>query len=153
MTTNKTIKPATPSVNTNDVPSAALLAMGRLKHVNLASNKTVEQIREGVPAGEYQGQVTVTLDYDITVGESHEAEVAQSVPWKQLAGILFGKLNPATRDKIVREALEASDAGGFQLRDDVVNKEAEQAIAQLMGMTRKTVAGKVTGTTVLTLED
>jgi uncharacterized protein YprB with RNaseH-like and TPR domain len=42
--------------------------------------------------------------------------------------------------------------GGFQVRDEAVNKEAEEALAALMGTTRKTVSGKITGSAVL-LED
>lgn len=127
----------------------ALLAMGRLGHLNLASNKTTEALRADVQPGDYKGEVTVRLVYDIRKGEDHEADVAQSVPWKAIAGILFGKLNATTRDAVVRDLLESAEGGGFQLKDGVTNDEAEEALATLMGTTRKTVSGKVTGSAVL----
>lgn len=128
----------------------ALLSMGRLGHVNLASNAATRRLRDDVPSGDHKGEVTFKLAYDIRVGEDHEAEVAASVPWKALAGILFSKLNPATRDAVVREALTSAEGGGFELAEGVQNAEAEAAIAALMGTTRKTVSGKVTGSAILT---
>jgi len=127
----------------------ALLALARLGHLNLASNAAVKALRGEVPPGQYEGEATFKLVYNLTVGEDHEAEVAQTVPWKAIAGALFGKLNAATRDKIVRELLESAEDGGFQVREDAVNEEAEKALAALMGTTRKTVSGKITGSAVL----
>ncbi len=136
-------------MNTTIKNSEALLALARLGHLNLASNDTTKALRSEVPTGKHQGEVDFRLVYDITVGADHEAEVAQTVPWKALAGILFGKLNAATRDAVLRDALEASDGGGFEVREGAVNDEAEAALKQLMGMTKKTVSGKITGSAVL----
>jgi len=127
----------------------ALLALARLGHLNLASNASSRELRGEVAPGKYKGSQSFTLHYDMTIGEDHEAEVAQTVPWKALAGLLFGKLNAATRDKILRDALEASDGGGFEVKEGAVNAEAEDAIKQLMGMTKKTVSGKITGSATL----
>jgi len=131
--------------NTIESNILADLALGRLDHLNLASNAAARELRGQVPAGKYKGSATLQLDYSITVGEDHEAEVAASVPWKAIAGALFGKLNAATRDKIVRELL----AEDFTVKPDAVNAEAEDAIKALMGSTRKTVAGKITGSAIL----
>lgn len=140
------------SKNNPIVENAALadLALARLGHLNLASNAEARELRSEVPPGTYKGSATLRLDYSIKVGESHEAEVAASVPWKAIAGALFGKLNSATRDKIVRELLETSEGGGFTVKSDAVNEEAEKALALLMGKTKKTVAGKLTGSAILT---
>jgi len=132
--------------------SQALLALARLSHRNLASNAAVKALRGDVPPGKYEGEATFKLVYDITVGEDHEAEVAQTVPWKAIAGALFGKLNAATRDKLVRELLESAEDGGFQVREGAINEEAEEALKALMGTTRKTVSGKITGNAII-LED
>jgi len=134
---------------TKNTNSEALLALARLGHLNLASNAASRELRGEVEPGKYKGEASFTLHYDLTVGEDHEAEVAQTVPWKAIAGALFGKLNAATRDKLVRELLEADADGGFAVRDEAINAEAEDALKQLMGKTRKTVAGKITGSAVL----
>jgi len=127
------------------VSDEAALALSRLGHLNLASNANARDLRSNIGPGQYQGDVTVRLVYDIKVGESHEAEVAASVPWKAIAGALFAKLNAATRDKLVRELL----ADDFTVKPDAQNAEAEAAISALVGKTRKTVSGKVTGNAVL----
>lgn len=136
-------------MSTKTKNNEALLALARLGHLNLASNANSRELRGKVEPGKYEGEATFTLHYDLTVGEDHEAEVAQTVPWKAIAGALFGKLNAATRDKLIRELLESDENGGFQINDDSINAEAEDAIKQLMGSTKKTVAGKITGSAVL----
>lgn len=132
-------------MNTTITNNEALLALARLGHLNLASNASTKTLRSQVKTGKHQGEVNFKLVYDITVGEDHEAEVAQTVPWKQIAGALFAKLNAATRDKLVRELL----ADDFTVKTDAVNEEAEDAIKALIGSTRKTVSGKITGSAVL----
>lgn len=131
------------------VAPEALLAMGRLSHLNLASNAAVRELRKHVPPGPHSGEVTLRLTYDLTVGEDYEGEVAQSVPWKALAGLLFSKLNATTRDAVVRDALVPAEGGGFELRGGIEDSAAEEALAALMGKTKKTIAGKVTGSAVL----
>ena len=141
-------QPRTRTMNTTKT-NEALLALARLGHLNLASNASSRELRGEVEPGKYKGEATFTLHYDMTVGEDHEAEVAQTVPWKAIAGALFGKLNAATRDKIVRELLESDETGGFTVREDAVNDDAEEALKLLMGRTKKTVSGKITGSAVL----
>jgi hypothetical protein len=106
-------------------------------------------LREDVQPGNHQGEVSLKLVYDIKVGEDHQAQVAASVPWKAIAGALFGKLNAATRNAIVRDLL----ADDFTIKDGASNAEAEAAIAALIGKTEKTVSGKVTGNAVLIREE
>lgn len=139
-------------MNTKTQNAEALLALARLSHLNLASNAAVKALRGELSPGKYQGEASFTLHYDLTVGADHEAEVAQTVPWKAIAGALFGKLNAATRDKMIRELLETDADGGFTVNPGAINADAEDAIKRLMGSTRKTVSGKITGSAVL-LED
>jgi hypothetical protein len=127
----------------------ALLALGRLSHLSLASNASAKSLRSEVQPGKHQGEASFRLVYDLTVGEDHEAEVSASVPWKAIAGILFGKLNEATREAVVREAL----ADDFTIRDGASNEAGEAAIAKLIGSTRKIVSGKITGSAVLIREE
>jgi hypothetical protein len=126
----------------------ALLALARLGHLNLASNAAAKALRGEVEPGKYSGELDLRLVYDITVGEDHEAEVAATVPWKAIAGALLGKLNEATREKFLRELFE-STGDGFALREDAINEKGEEALKNIMGTTRKTVSGKVTGSAVL----
>ncbi len=130
---------------TNKTQAAALLAFGRLDHVNLASNKSAEALRSKVKPGEHKGSMRFQLDYDLTVGEDSEAVVAQSVPWKRFAGALLARLNEQTREAVVRDLLKD---GEF---DDSKGDEAAEALIQkIMGTTKKTVAGRITGTSTLT---
>lgn len=130
---------------TSKLTPTALLALGRLGHVNLASNKTAEGLRAKVAAGEHKGSVNVRLDYEITVGEDSEAIVAQSVPWKRFAGALLARMNEATREAVVRDLLKD---GEF---DEAKGDEAsEELIQRVLGTVKKTVAGRITGTTTLT---
>jgi len=127
----------------------ALIALARLGHLNLASNASSRELRSTVEPGKYKGSQSFTLHYDLTIGEDHEADVSQSVPWKAIAGALFGKLNAATRDKIVADLL----ADDFTVKPGANDAEAESAIAALIGTTRKTVSGKVTGSATLLEND
>ena len=132
-------------MSTTTTNNEALLALARLGHLNLASNAASKELRGTVAPGKHSGEASFTLHYDLTVGEDHEADVSQSVPWKAIAGALFSKLNASTRDKIVRELL----ADDFTVKPGANDAEAEAAIAELIGTTRKTVSGKITGSAVL----
>jgi hypothetical protein len=134
---------------TSNIQADALLALARLGHLNLASNASAKSLRGEVSPGKHQGEVSLKLVYDLTVGEDHEADVSAGVPWKQIAGALFGKLNAATRNALVRDLL----ADDFSIKEGSANPEAEAAISELIGKTRKTVSGKVTGNAVLIRED
>lgn len=125
--------------------AAALLSLGRLSHVSLASNKTTDGLRSQVAPGEHKGRMRFELEYDLNVGEESEAEVAQSVPWKRFAGALLARMNENTREALVRSLIEDG-----QFKDAAGDDEAEELIQRLMGMTKKTVAGRITGTTTLT---
>lgn len=131
------------------VNAESLLALGRLSHLNLASNTATRKLRADLPPGQHKGEATFKLVYDLTVGEDHEAEVAQTVPWKQLAGSLFARLNQITQAKVLREVLVRNDDGSMSFNDDERFTDREDELAELMGKTRKIVAGKITGSAVL----
>jgi len=117
---------------TKETSAVDLLALSRLGHLNMASSNTAKDVRGEIAPGEYSGQVPLWLEYNIKVGEDHEAEVAASVPWQKMCGALLSRINHATREKILRE----------------------QMLKELMGKTTKTVAGKVTGSAhIFELED
>lgn len=133
------------TMTTSRALAAALLSMGRLDHVSLASNKATQALRSKVPPGEHKGKMRFELEYDLTVGEDSEAEVAQSVPWKRFAGALLARLNEQTREAVVRDLITDG-----QFNDAKGDDAAEELIQRVMGMTKKTVAGRITGTTTLT---
>lgn len=127
----------------------ALLALARLGHLNLASNAETKELRGEVEPGKYKGETSFTLHYDLTVGEDHEAEVAQTVPWKSLAGALFARLNQVTQEKVLRELLTQNDDGSMTFNEDERFSDREDQLAELMGKTKKTVSGKITGSAIL----
>ena len=132
-------------MTTKTTNNEALLALARLGHLNLASNAASKELRGEVAPGKYAGEASFTLHYDLTVGEDHEAEVAQTVPWKDIATALFSKLNAATRDKLVRELMTED----FTVKPEAITEGADEAIKAIMGTTKKTVSGKITGNAVL----
>lgn len=82
----------------------------------LALTKTKAPRDEIVP-GEYKGEAVVRVRYDIRVGEPYSGAVAASVPWMRVAAILFDKVNGATLESVLREALDLSDEACSALND------------------------------------
>lgn len=107
--------------------------------------------RAQIQPGDYAEHFYVRVDGAVKVGKDYESEVAQSVPWQQLCGYLLTKVNGQTRDKLVREFAEAWKATGgeVEVQDGQVSGEAEAAIKAILGSTKKTCSGKVTGTCVV----
>lgn len=129
--------------------AAALLSLAKLPHVNLASNAKAQALRDDLTVGNHSGEVIVRLVYDITKGEDYTGQVANSVPWKDIACALFARVNEATREAVVRDLLKPAEGGGFEFNDDKASPEAVEVIARLMGQTEKTQNGKITGSAVL----
>jgi hypothetical protein len=135
---------------TTKTDTAALIALGRLGHLNLASNAEVKELRSDLPPGHYKGQATLDIAYDFKVGQDNEAEVAQSVPWQKLAGALLARVNESTRRKVLDELLTANGDGTFSFNDEAREADAESLLKDVMGKTRKTVAGRITGKAMVT---
>lgn len=95
--------------------------------------------RDAVEPGEYSGTVTVTVNYDLKVGEDYEQRIAlKADPWT-LLHVALSKLNGVTVESIVREAL------GGDLDVSEIKKSAQAAVAALTDTTMTPCKGKVTG--------
>lgn len=99
--------------------------------------------RADVTPGDYSGSVTVTVDYNLRVGEDYTQNiVGKAQPWDLLA-IALSKLNGVTVESIVREALSGVDT-------TEVKAQAKAAMATVKGETSTECKGKVTGKATVT---
>ena len=99
--------------------------------------------RDAVAPGSYAGRVVVELDYTLKVGEPYPQRIVGKVPWIALAAVLLSKVNGATLETAVREAL-ALDAGDPDAVE-AVNARADDVMESLTEATVTTCRGKVTG--------
>jgi Na+/citrate or Na+/malate symporter len=134
---------------TNRTDTAALIALSKLGHLNLASNKDTKAMRADLPPGTYKGNATIDIAYEVKVGQDHEAEVSQSVPWQKIAGALLARVNESTRRKVIEDLLTDNGDGTFSFDDEQRGDDAEALLKEIMGSTRKVVAGKITGKTLV----
>ena len=110
----------------------------------LSKIKLPSGVRDDVHPGEYSGSVTVTLDYNLKVGNDYEQNiVAKADPWALLS-VALSKLNGVTIASIVRESVE----GGIS--SETVKAEAEVAIQKIKATTKSPCKGKVTGNVEIT---
>ncbi len=94
--------------------------------------------RADVTPGDYSGSVTVTVDYNLRVGEDYTQQiVGKAQPWDLLA-VALSKINGVTVESIVREALTGVDT-------TEIKAQAKAAMASVKGVTETACKGKVTG--------
>ena len=106
---------------------------------NLALSKFKATERNEVAPGNYAGQFTVTIQYDLRVGEDYQERiVAKADPWA-LVAVAMSKLNGVTIESIVRE----SQAHGFDLAS--VKSQVDAAMGTIKAATVTDCKGKVTG--------
>lgn len=96
-----------------------------------------KDVREDVAPGDYKVDEVVRVRGSIKVGNDHEANIAARVPWQKLVAVLLDKVNGATIESVVAEALAAD------LDADDVKARAEAAIATLVDSTRSIRKGAV----------
>lgn len=97
-------------------------------------------------AGEHPVDVTVRVQGVIKRGEDYTQEIVNKIDTWLLLGVALSKLNGATAESIVREAMaiEESEAGDTLTKK--VKDEAKVAIKKLKGTTDTDCNGKVTHT-------
>ncbi len=99
--------------------------------------------RADVTPGNYSGSVTVTVDYNLRVGEDYTQNiVGKAQPWDLLA-VALSKINGVTVESIVREALEGVDT-------TEIKAQAKAAMASVKAPTATDCKGKVTGKATIT---
>jgi len=104
--------------------------------------------RAALGPGEYQETFLARVTSKFKIGEDYEAKQANSIPWKDLALVLAAKLNAATREKVLRETLQAL-ALGEGVDTSSVSEEVQALAEGLLGTTVRTCNGKLTGTTII----
>ena len=104
-----------------------------------------KEMRAGILAGRYRGTASVSLEWDLKVGESYEATiVAKADPWSLLA-LALSKLNAVTVDALVRECL----AGPIDAK--ATKEAADAAIAAIKAPTKTLCSGKTSGAVTVNL--
>ena len=98
--------------------------------------------------GRYRGTFIAKVAIDMTVGRDYEAEVPVAVPWRALFTLAASKLNDATLDMIVRDALEM---GEDNLPPDLSDmaKRVQKAVKKIQGQTLRTCRGAVRGSAIV----
>jgi hypothetical protein len=140
----------------NSIDALAILASSRLGGLSLASGKASAAVREAIAEGDHDVDLTVRLRGTVRVGAPSEAEVSVAAPWRDLALSLLARVSPATRGALLRDLLSVSD-GKVTVTDDGLDglkgrEDAALAVAEILGMTTRTVAGKVTGKIAMEVE-
>ena len=136
----KTTTPTPTLLVMSNINSLSLLALARIGGLNLASSSAAKAARAEVAPGVHAVDVTVRLRGEVRVGEDHEAAVAVSAPWRDIAVALLGKVSAPVRERTLREILGGEAPVSAEIKDEV-----EAAIRDIMGTTIKVVSGKVTG--------
>ena len=120
------------------------LSKSQLALLALQTVKVDEDVKAELSPGVYHIDATVRLKGTVKRGENFQSKVAAAVPWQRIAALAFSKLNGATVESIVREALDSNiDAEDFE-------KRAKDAVATLVAATTREVSGKTTA--ALTVE-
>lgn len=114
--------------------------MASLNHTELLALSKFDvskKVREHVAPGEYEVDEVVRISGTIKVGVDHAANIAARVPWQKLVAVLLDKVNGATIESVVAEAL-AADLDGEEIAERAAN-----AMATLVESTRSTRKGAV----------
>jgi hypothetical protein len=114
-------------------------ALPKIATANAIADKELKALSAGLAPGIYTVDSTVRIYGTLKKGEPFTTRVAAAVPvWKLLAKAL-SKLNSATVDALVREALDGGDDEA-----DAVKAQAERALADLVASTERTSSGRLT---------
>lgn len=97
-----------------------------------------EADREGISVGKHDVDVTLRLFGTVSVGKDHEAVIPAAVPWERVALLALSKLNLATREKIVEDAL-----GEREISANEIKAEALVVADRLKGETKRMRRGPV----------
>lgn len=120
------------------------LTKAQLAFLALQTVKVDEDVKAELSPGVYHIDATVRLKGTVKRGEDTVGKVAAAVPWQRIAALAFSKLNGATVESIVREALDSNiDAEDFE-------KRAKDAVATLVTATTRPISGRTTS--ALTVE-
>lgn len=95
-------------------------------------------------AGDHEVDVTVRVRGTVKRGEDYTQEIVNKVDTWLLFGVALSKLNGATAESIVREAIAIEESEDADALTKKVKDAAKVAIKQLKGTTETDCNGKVT---------
>lgn len=100
--------------------------------------------------GTHKVNVVLRIRGEIKVGRPYPQAVTAGVPWQKLCGVLLGKLNTATAQKVTAEAL-LSHVREAHLGEESeeIKKVAQECMGRIVRSSTKQVSGKVTGSLVV----
>ena len=91
--------------------------------------------------GRVQGVALVKIAFDLKVGNPYDSRTVAAIPWQRIAAIALSKLNDASMDAVLRQALDP------EVDVEPVVRRAQRILEPLLDSSVKTHAGKVTGST------
>lgn len=95
-------------------------------------------------AGDHEVDVTVRVKGLVRRGEDYTQEIVNKIDTWLLLGVALSKLNGATAESIVREAIEIEESDAGDTLTKKVKEAAKVAIKKLKGTTDTDCNGKVT---------
>lgn len=122
------------------LPTAELVA--RMATSKVIPDTEFKALSAQCVPGKYPVDCFVHIQGGLTKGEPYNQRVAAAVDTWKVIGLLLNKLNGATIEAVVEEAL-ATDFDGTDLK-----VAAEQAVMRLVASTERECSGKVTGSLV-----
>lgn len=108
--------------------------------IDIATGKEKARPEPGAYSAE---SVRLLLSYRLKIGHPYKATVAASIPWQRIAILALGKLNLASAEAIVNEALAE-----VPLPDEPVERIRSQ-VDRLKAPAERECAGRVTGHVVV----
>ncbi len=99
---------------------------------------------KGLATGEYPIDVTVRVRGTVTKGDDYTQDIVGKIDTWLLLGVALSKLNGATAESIVREAVEIEQSANADALTKQVKDAAKSAIREIKGTTATDCNGKVT---------
>jgi hypothetical protein len=123
-----------------NLTSAEVLAVAKV------AEKSKKTASGNLAEGEYPIKITVTIEGMVKRGADYPQRIVPKADFAAIAAVALSKVSPATREKILREALDADPELIAQIKT-----EANEAILAIKGTTWTECNGKVTHDLTLTV--
>lgn len=95
-------------------------------------------------AGEYDIDVTVRVKGTVKRGDDYTQAIVNKIDWALLLGVALSKLNGATAESIIREAIEIEESEKGDELTKTIKAAVGVGIKKLKGTTDTDCNGKVT---------
>jgi len=115
------------------------VAVAMAKGAKSASDKAAKELE----VGDHEIEALVKVTGFIRKGADKDQVVHMAIPHWKVIGALLSKVNKATRNAVLKEAIQTA-LNMDKEQETQIKSEANEAIDQLKGMVKKTVSGNVT---------